>query len=62
MANKKNPFDDPLPPEADEPIRPDADIRNADWCKRHGDIDAYTGKPVKPIAVPFEKRHDADGE
>jgi len=55
MAKKRNPFDEKP---TQQFIRPDADIRNADWPKRRRDIDAYTGKPVEPKAVTATKRND----
>jgi len=32
-------------------IRPDADPKNADWCKKTRDVDAATGKPITPKVV-----------
>jgi hypothetical protein len=51
---KKNPFDY-KPKRNDRVMRPDADIRNADWPKRTADVDDR-GEHITPAVVKPERK------
>jgi hypothetical protein len=52
---KKNPFDDPPKPKPQPVMRPDADLKNADWPKwRRKDVDV-DGSYITPVVQKNRK-------